>query len=860
MTRPRIDKDDLERHLNPPRRRACFEELGFDLRGRPPDAAGWVGHILGLEALGEGTTPSFSVNLQTGAVKDHGASGYAGDLYSVVMDVKGLSFPEALRWVADRTGYRPPPGPPEAPSAERPVSWDPFREGRVVTRYRYTDADGSPVYQVRRYEPRKSHPAYPDKTFRPFLYEPGHPKADDDGYRLGVPRALRALYRLPTVLEAVDAEEPVFVVEGERDADTLYGQDLAATTSGGATSWQDRFAQHLEGADVVVLPDSDAAGERYAKTVARSLMGVARTVRIVRLPGLPPGGDVSDWMASGGTVERLLQLADDAPAYTADAAAADAASAPAPTVEATKTQAERLLDYAAGVDLFHTPGGEAYATFFVQGVRQTAHLSSTTFRRWLDYQFYREEQRPPSSQARQDARDILAARALFEGPEREVHLRVAGHEGRIYIDLCNDKWQVVEIAASGWTILAPDEAPVRFRRTNNMRALPTPRRGASLARLRRHLRVHHESDFALILGYLVQALRPEGPYPGLSFIGEQGTAKSVMCEMIVHLIDPHHALLRARPRSERDLVIAAENAWMCAFDNMSALPEWISDALCRLSTGAGFATRKLYANREEEVFFACRPILLNGIDALTTRPDLADRSIIVELDPIPDEERRVEADVWAAFFEDWPYLLGALYEAVATALRRIGEVELERLPRMADFACWATAAEPAFPGPEGAFLDAYFRKREEASETAIETHTVAAAIRRMLEAEGVWTGKTSELLDDLRRYLPDPDRPPRDFPKNYQKLSDVLRRILPDLRAVGIHKFESPLARDRSFTLQMGPEEVADAADTAHEPPPAAPATPPRAPRPHPAPDESERGEARSGDPADREESDNDQD
>src|SRR5512146_2472226 len=96
-------------------------------------------------------------------------------------------------------------------------------------------------------------------------------------------------------------------------------------------------------------------------------------------------------------------------------------------------------------------------------------------------------------------------------------------------------------------------------------------------------------------------------------------------------IDPNAAPVRTAPREERDLFIAAGNGHLLAFDNLSDLPAWVSDALCRLASGGSFAVRQLYTDRDEVLFQAARPIIPNGIEDIIIRPDLADRAIFLTL-------------------------------------------------------------------------------------------------------------------------------------------------------------------------------------------------------------------------------------
>src|SRR6476646_10954949 len=151
----------------------------------------------------------------------------------------------------------------------------------------------------------------------------------------------------------------------------------------------------------------------------------------------------------------------------------------------------------------------------------------------------------------------------------------------------------------------------RLRTT--MLALPEPRPGGSIEALRPMLNLADRNDFVLVVAWLLASLRPVGPYPLLAVSGEQGSAKTVLSKLLRALIDPNIASVRALAREQRELSIAANNSHLLAFDNLSVLPAWLSDALCRLASGGSFALRRLFTDDEEVLFQAERPILLNGI-------------------------------------------------------------------------------------------------------------------------------------------------------------------------------------------------------------------------------------------------------
>ena len=333
---------------------------------------------------------------------------------------------------------------------------------------------------------------------------------------------------------------------------------------------------------------------------------------------------------------------------------------------------------------------------------------------------------------------MAEAKAHFDGPERSVCIRVGGLGGRLYLDLGDDAWRAVEIDAAGWRVI--DDPPVRFRRAAGMQPLPMPVPGGSVETLRSFLNLRSDADFVLVIAWALAVLRPRGPYPVIVLSGEQGSAKSTFAAILRALLDPNTAPLRALPRQDRDLFIAATNGHVLAFDNVSALPSWISDTLCRLATGGGFAVRQLYTDQDEVLFDATRPVILNGIEDIVGRPDLADRAVFLTLEAIPEACRRPEAELWAAFDAERPPYPGVGCSTPwCQGLRRLPQTQLEGLPRMADFGLWATACERAL-WPAGTFWSAYGGNRDKVVENVIEADPVAAAVRAVIVRRTQWTG------------------------------------------------------------------------------------------------------------------------
>jgi hypothetical protein len=443
-----------------------------------------------------------------------------------------------------------------------------------------------------------------------------------------------------------------------------------------------------------------------------------------------------------------------------------------------------LMNMPASGELFHTATGTAFADLLINGQRQTWPIRSKRFRNWLRRRHYEITRTAASAAAINSALDLLEAQAQFEGPEREVRIRLAEHAGHIYLDLADEYWRAVEIGPDGWRVIG--SPPVRFRRAAGMLPLPVPQEGGSIEELASFLNLPSRNDFVLVVAWLLATLRAGGPYPTLAISGEQGSAKTVLSKLLKDLVDPNVAPVRALVREERDLVIAANNSHVLAFDNLSGLPHALSDAFCRLATGASFGLRQLYTDADEVLFQAARPIVLNGIDDVIGRPDLADRALFLTLPPIANGRRRMERQFWREFELARPRILGSLLDAAVHGLRNVAGIHLDEPPRMADFALWATACETAF-WPVGTFTQAYQANRKAAIEDLIDADPVAAWVRQIMANRSTWMGSASDLLRAGALAGPGLPSGAAAWPKSPRELAGRLRRAQPFLRGLGIH-------------------------------------------------------------------------
>jgi hypothetical protein len=464
--------------------------------------------------------------------------------------------------------------------------------------------------------------------------------------------------------------------------------------------------------------------------------------------------------------------------------ATDEEPAPKKAAKTAGSQADVIVALAHGsdIELWGSTSDEPYITIPTGGHCEHHKLSTRGARDWLAHLHYQVRRKLPSAQAVQDALAVLRAEALWEGDRHEVHVRHAGvGDDAVYLDLGDRDWRVVEITAGGWRIIA--DPPVRFRRPRGMLPLIEPVRGGSLQGLKDLLNVEDDT-WTLVMGFLVGAMAPRGPYPVLGLHGEEGTAKSSAAALLRSVTDPNVAPLRSEPRDVRDLMVAASNGRVIAFDNVSHLPTWLSDALCRLATGGGFSTRELYSDGDEVIFNAKRPVILTAVTEVATRGDLVSRSLLANLRPIDAEKVMLEEEVDASWQKAQPAVLGALLDATVCALRRKHEVRPKRLPRLADHARWVTAAEPALGWKDDHYLSVFDRARIEGVETVLESSQIFDPVKKV--AASGFEGSATDLLAQLSGHVDEKVTRRKDWPTSPRALSGELRRLAPSLRRIGI--------------------------------------------------------------------------
>ena len=467
----------------------------------------------------------------------------------------------------------------------------------------------------------------------------------------------------------------------------------------------------------------------------------------------------------------------------------DAAAAQDTEVKSSAATKLTELLMMATEELWHTPADEPFATFkdAINGTVLHFPVLDSSFVEYASLIYWRNYGSSIASDATRAAINTISAKAKFDGPEHDVYSRIAHRGDVIWIDLCDDQRRAVRIDARGWQVVSSVDIEPRFRRSKASGPLQEPKAGGTLELIRRLFPNIDDEAWFLLQGWMLGTFQQSGARAFLELIGGQGSGKSTLQRLLIWILDPCQIPSRSVPRDEQALMIATLGRSVLAFDNVSSIDAQMADAWCRISTGGGIGQRKLHSDTEEVMLEAQLPIVTTAITPVAaSRPDLQDRTLTVYLGRLQDTTYRPEREFNEVAQEVIPEILGALYTAVSCALRRVGSFELDRLPRLADFALWVEAAAPALGWPEGAFVEALSASRDSAMAQVVESNTVASLILQFMIGRPEWTGPSAALLEELRNLASDSVRRSRTFPTDATRLSSQLRRTQGPLAASGI--------------------------------------------------------------------------
>ena len=353
-----------------------------------------------------------------------------------------------------------------------------------------------------------------------------------------------------------------------------------------------------------------------------------------------------------------------------------------------------LVEEDDSIELFHNDIKDVFARIFVEGHYEIWKIRSKQFKQWLVKQFWELHDKAPSTNALNEALNVIESKARFNGEQHTLANRVTrGIDGVLWYDLTNDGWKAVRITTAGWEVV--EHPPILFRRYQHQAAQVEPTRGGDVKSILKYVNISQPGQQLLFLVYMLSCFIPGFPHPIPIVYGVQGSAKSSLSKVLRAIVDPSAIEVSELPKNHAELVQKLAHHWCIIFDNISYVSDEVSDLLCRAATGTGFSKRELYTDDEDVILVLKHCVALNGINLMATRPDLLERSILFVLERITKDRRKLEQELFAELRQELPSILGGVFDVLSRALQIHPSVKLAEYPRMADFARWGCAISEA---------------------------------------------------------------------------------------------------------------------------------------------------------------------
>lgn len=386
--------------------------------------------------------------------------------------------------------------------------------------------------------------------------------------------------------------------------------------------------------------------------------------------------------------------------------------------------------------------------------------------------------------------DEFSGKVLLSKSIKKVSIRVGKDGEDVLIDMCNERGEFIKINKNGFSITR--NAQISFLKYAKHLALPTPQKinlKEFMLIWNKFFNFTDEGSAYLALAYVVKSLIPQsGANPILIIEGIQGSGKTTTSTILKKLIDPTEPALMSPPKNEKEIFVMANSCYLIACDNLSYLTAEMSDVFCRVSTGGGISQRKLYTDDDEKVYDVMRPVLFNGIEQLTERPDLLERAIVLQMKTLKPENRISEGAYWIEFESVYPKLLGGLYSIISMVLDYLPQVRENNLHRMTEFNRVGLAIDKALEMPVDHFSNILEVHQEEKLQNLFHNDIFLQTIAEKLNDsnEKYLVGTCNELIKLIFRPSKFEKYPAHVIPKNPRQFRARLDRSKFVLEANGI--------------------------------------------------------------------------
>jgi len=441
-----------------------------------------------------------------------------------------------------------------------------------------------------------------------------------------------------------------------------------------------------------------------------------------------------------------------------------------------------------GVTLFHDENNEPYIRYQYDGVYRISKITDEVFKLFVIKEYRERTNKTLNDNTLKTVLNSLKTDAIIDGKKHKLNVRVAEYDSDsvIWYDLGDGR--AVRIDSLGWHIV--DDPPILFKNFSHQQVQvePVDTDCKDVYEIFNFVRIKDDDSKLLYIANLVAALIPDIPHPIDVFYGVKGSSKTTACRMKKDIVDPSTLESMSPPNSPNEFIQTCSHHWFLTIDNLSKLPEWLSDTLCRVVTGEGFSKRKLYTDDSDIIYSFKRCIALNGINLVADKPDLLDRALLFELEPIDPKDRKTEKELKLMFEKLKPKILGALFSLLFKARAVLPNIHLSKKARMADFDELGCAVARALGLSDEDFLNAYKRNRDIQNKEALEASTTAECIMILMKDKEDWKGSPSLLLSELITVanVNNIDKESKSFPKTANMVWKRMQEVIPNLKDVGI--------------------------------------------------------------------------
>jgi len=476
-----------------------------------------------------------------------------------------------------------------------------------------------------------------------------------------------------------------------------------------------------------------------------------------------------------------------------------------------KSKAQKVLELAETncTKLFTDQFDIAHAALAVNAHTEILPLKSSRFKNWLARLAYKEGSLVVDTQTIKDVTGILTAKALFEGEQKSLALRVATikDSGNWYYDLTNSKWEFVEITNREWNIVS--DGLIIFHRYSQLpQAYPSKEYPSDIFdKFMDILNISGNENRLLLKVYIISMFIPEIPKVILMLHGEQGSAKTTLEELIKMLVDPSIAKTFAFPRDVNEFIQQLSHNYVTFYDNISIIKDWISDLLCRAATGSAFSKRMLYTDDEDFIYSLKRCVGFNGINLGASKADLLDRGVIIQLERVRKDKWRKIEDIWKEFEQIRPQLLGYIFDILVKVKkwRDEGTPLNITLSRMADWTEHAEIIARCMGYKENDLVKAYYKNTEIQIGEVIESSPIAIALidfmTSLSDDKQEQTNTPTTWLNILKAQADSIgiDTKAKSWPKGPQIMSRRLKELKTSLRerSIEVEWLEDPKTKGR---------------------------------------------------------------